>query len=83
MSVRQVVETIAARLGVDFHQAVEIVDERPGQDATYVIDSSKARAEFNWSPQVDLAAGIDEVVGWVEANMPVLSKIPWEYQHRA
>ena len=30
-------------LGRNFEDAVEIVAERPGQDAAYVIDSTKAR----------------------------------------
>ena len=83
VSVRQVVETVAKRLGVDFEQAVEIVDERPGQDAAYVIDSTKARRELGWSPEIEFATGIDEVVDWVEENWDVLQNEPWEYQHQA
>jgi len=83
VSVRQVVGAVAKRLGVDFAQAVEIVDERPGQDAAYVIDSTKARGELGWSPRIDFASGIDEVVAWVEENWDVLRNEPWEYQHKA
>lgn len=83
VSVRQVVEMVAKRLGVDFAQAVEIVDERPGQDAAYVIDSWKARSELGWSPRIDFASGIDEVVGWIEENWDVLRNEPWEYRHKA
>jgi dTDP-glucose 4,6-dehydratase len=83
VSVRKVVETVAKRLGVELSQAVEIVDERPGQDAAYVIDSSKARSELGWSPQIDFASGIDEVVAWVEENWDILRNETWEYQHKA
>jgi len=83
VSVRHVVETVAKRLGVEYGNAVEIVDERPGQDAAYVIDSTKARSELGWSPQIDFASGIDEVVAWVEENWDILRNEPWEYQHKA
>ncbi len=83
VSVRHVVESVAKRLGVEFDQAVEIVDERPGQDAAYVIDSTKARKELGWSPQIDFASGVDEVVAWVDENWDVLRHEPWEYQHKA
>jgi len=83
VSVRHVVETICAKLGSRLENAVQIVDERPGQDAAYVIDSSQARTELGWSPQVDFAVGIDEVVRWVETYWEVLRQLPWEYQHQA
>lgn len=83
VSVRHVVETVAKRLSIDFENAVEIVDERPGQDAAYVIDSTKARSELGWSPQIDFASGIDEVVAWVEDQWDILRNEPWEYQHKA
>ncbi|MBI2479270.1 MAG: hypothetical protein HYV60_11740 [Planctomycetia bacterium] len=36
-----------------------------------------------WSPWIDFATGIDEVVAWVETNWDVLRSEPWEYQHKA
>ncbi len=83
VSVRQVVETVAKRLGVEFDSAVEIVGERPGQDAAYVIDSTKARTQLGWSPEIDFTTGIDDVVAWVEENWDELRNEPWEYQHKA
>src|SRR5262245_41792169 len=40
VEVRQVVRTICERLGKRFEDATRTVDERPGQDAAYVIDST-------------------------------------------
>ncbi len=82
LSVRAVVETICERLGADFDQTVEVVNERPGQDAAYVIDSTKARQEFGWIPEVGFSAGIDEVVRWIEEHWEFLRREPWDYEHK-
>ena len=82
VSVRHVVETICARLAAEFDECVDLVDERPGQDAAYVIDSTKARRELGWTPQVGFAEGVDEVVRWVEENWDVLKRASWDYEHK-
>jgi dTDP-glucose 4,6-dehydratase len=58
------------------------VEERPGQDAAYVIDSSRARTELGWSPQISLEDGLAEVVAWVEQYWDEIIKQPLEYQHK-
>jgi dTDP-glucose 4,6-dehydratase len=83
VAVRHVVETICERLGAEFDQSVEIVGERPGQDAAYVIDSTKARRELGWSPEVGFAQGVSEVVDWVEEHREVLQNESWDYEHKA
>ena len=68
VEVRQVVRTICERMGRRFEDATRAVDERPGQDAAYVIDSTKARTELGWRPTVSLDEGLTDVVDWVNAN---------------
>lgn len=80
--VRDVVQAIAQRMGKPLADVVTIVDERPGQDAAYVIDSTRARTELAWSPHVDMDAGISEVVRWVEANWEEIRGEPLDYRHR-
>jgi len=83
IAVRDVVATICQRMGAHFDEAVEVVGERPGQDAAYVIDSNKARGELGWSPTIDFATGIDQVVRWVEEYWDTLRNESWNYEHRA
>jgi dTDP-glucose 4,6-dehydratase len=83
IAVRNVVAEIAFRLGKRLEEVSEVVDERPGQDAAYVIDSSKARKEFGWRPQVALDAGIKEVVAWVEEYWNEIRTQSLAYEHVA
>jgi dTDP-glucose 4,6-dehydratase len=82
IAVRDVVEMIARRLGKTLEEVAHIVDERPGQDAAYVIDSSRARTELGWSPRIEFSQGIDEVVQWAEDYWDEILKQPHDYQHQ-
>lgn len=82
VAVRDVVALICKIMGVDFKKQVKIIAERLGQDAAYVIDSTKARREFGWKPTVLLESGIKEVIAWVENNWTVIKKLPLTYIHR-
>jgi dTDP-glucose 4,6-dehydratase len=83
IAVRDVVRLICERMGERFKDCVEIGPERPGQDAAYVIDSSKARAAFGWRPKISFEQGVAETVDWIEANWAEIARAPLEYQHRA
>lgn len=83
VEVRQVVSTICERSGRRFEDATRSVDERPGQDAAYIIDSTKARTELGWKPAIALEEGLAEVVEWVNANWPAIQAQPLEYRHAA
>ncbi len=82
IAVKDVVGLICARMGKSFADSTEIGPERPGQDAAYVIDSTKARGELHWKPLITIENGIDEVVSWIEANWDAVSRQPLEYQHK-
>ena len=82
MAVRDVVRTICERAGQCFEEATTVVDERPGQDAAYVIDSSRARAELGWLPRISLEEGLAEVITWVEQHCDEILQHPLEYHHK-
>ena len=82
IAVRDIVQIIAERMNVRFENVTRMVDERPGQDAAYVIDSSCARDELGWSPQIRLEDGLSDVVEWVEAYWDEINAEPLTYQHK-
>ncbi len=82
VEVREVVRLICARLGKNFEAATKAVSERLGQDKAYVIDSTKARKEFGWKPEITLEKGIDGVVSWIDRCWSDISVSPLEYVHK-
>ena len=81
-SVRDIVRGICKLMGLDFEASTVAVDERLGQDAAYVIDSSLARDELGWGQKVSLEEGLTEVVQWVDRNWEEIKTTPLEYVHK-
>lgn len=81
-AVRDVVRSICEKMGKDFDHCVTAVEERLGQDAAYIIDSTRAQTELAWRPQVSLSDGLNEVVSWVEEYWDEIRQTPLDYQHK-
>lgn len=82
VSIKDMVRLICERMGHDFEQSAVAVDERPGQDAAYVIDSTRARTEFNWKPDISLEDGLSEVVEWLQQYWHRIKNEQLEYVHK-
>lgn len=83
VSIRELVERICRKMNVLFDEVVEVVGDRPGKDAAYLLDSGKAQSELGWKDTVSLDEGIDETIGWVRENLPELKAAPHDYIHKA
>ena len=66
---------------------VTFVDDRPGHDLRYSLDSSKIRQELNWHPRHTFDTALEEVVNWYLKNEEwwrplateqVLQPTPWK-----
>ncbi len=82
VSIRELVELICVKMKADFAKVVEIVDERPGKDAAYLLNSDKLRKELDWADRIKLEDGIDETIEWVDENFEELKKQSVEYIHK-
>ena len=80
--VKEIVRLVCEKMGANFDQVTEIVPDRVGQDPYYVIDSSKARNELGWRPQVRLDNGIEEVIRWINQEWATIHREPHEYSHK-
>ncbi|MGH9482995.1 MAG: dTDP-glucose 4,6-dehydratase, partial [Terriglobales bacterium] len=54
---------------------IRSVPDRPGHDFRYALDSSRARHELGWAPQVALAQGLPRTVAWYEENAAWLASV--------
>jgi dTDP-glucose 4,6-dehydratase len=61
-----VIERIVELTGAD-PALVRHVDDRPGHDRRYSVDSTRVRA-LGWEPRHELEAGLAETVGWYREN---------------
>lgn len=83
ISVRDVVNNICCKLSIPFSSSVKVVTERLGQDKAYVIDSTKARRELQWAPEINFEKGIDSTLKWIDDNFNEISQHPLHYIHKA
>jgi len=65
----QLVHTICERLDVlrpriqgSYKDLIEHVQDRPGHDRRYAINSSKMQQQFNWQPQTTFEQGIEKTI---------------------
>lgn len=64
----EIVEKILKKMGkpVDL---IEFVNDRPGHDKRYSIDSQKIQKEIGWSPVYEFEKALDETVIWYQNNI--------------
>ena len=55
---------------------LRLVEDRPGHDRRYAVDSGKINRELGWRPGHDFAAALAETVRWYVAN-------PDRWEHRS
>lgn len=63
----EVAHLILRTLGKD-ESLITYVEDRPGHDRRYAIDSSKLETQLRWRPQVTFDAGLRETVEWYRLN---------------
>ena len=62
----EVAERLLELAGAD-RSLLRRVDDRPGHDRRYSLDTSKLRA-LGWAPQTPLEVGLQETVAWYREN---------------
>ena len=82
----EIVKMILRHLGKD-EDLIFYVEDRPGHDLRYSLDSSKIRSELGWRPLHDFSSALKETVEWYLRNEPwwrplateeILHPTPWK-----
>lgn len=63
----KIVRTILQHLGKP-ESLIKYVQDRPGHDRRYALDSSKLHRELGWAPQVSFEEGIARTIDWYVSN---------------
>lgn len=58
-----------------YEELINFVEDRPGHDNRYAIDSSKVEAELGWHPQETFESGLRKTVHWFVKNKSWWSSI--------
>lgn len=67
LDVLTITDTLLGLLGKPM-SLVRHVEDRPGHDRRYAVDSSKLTRTTGWTPKVDFPTGIRQTVQWFLAN---------------
>lgn len=77
----KIVRTILKHLGKP-ESLIQYVQDRPGHDRRYALDSSKLRRELGWKPEVSFEEGIRRTISWYQQNREWLEHArSGEYRH--
>jgi dTDP-glucose 4,6-dehydratase len=62
-----IVRTILSRLNKP-ESLIKYVQDRPGHDRRYALDSSKLRRDLGWKPEINFEEGLRRTIAWYQAN---------------
>jgi len=83
----EVVKEILQHLGKN-EDLISFVEDRPGHDRRYSLDSSKIRSELGWRPKYDFSSALKKTIEWYLENeswwrplatREVLHSTPWRH----
>lgn len=82
VTIRALVEMICTLMQADFDQVAEVTADRPGKDAAYILDSTKARTALPWTDTVALEDGVRATIAWAREHFDEIQRQPLDYIHK-
>lgn len=83
VTIRQLVEMIAGKMGMTLEDLANVGEERLGKDAAYMLDSTKLRRELGWEDKISLDEGLNDCIKNIDLHLDALRALPsFDYQHK-
>ena len=81
----QIIDEITSFSGIS-KDVIEFVEDRPGHDFRYSLDSSKITNELGWKPKIGFKEGMKKTIEWYNensdifesSNKEILKSTPWK-----
>jgi dTDP-glucose 4,6-dehydratase len=83
VAIRDLVSMTAAEMGLSLEQLCDITPARFGEDWIYWLDSSAIEKDLGWKPEINLKAGVTDMVGWGRKYLDQLARLPQTYTFHA
>jgi len=81
ISIADLTRLILDRIGREYDECVEVVEDRQGKDSAYLLNSEKIRSELDWNDSIPLKDGLDTVINWIKQDWNTLKDINLDYVH--
>ena len=81
VSINELVNMCCIIMNIDFERFCQNVEERPGKDFSYELDSDLIRTKLNWHDEINLKDGLLRTHDWVKNNFAMISSHSNEYEH--
>ena len=59
---------LSPRQNGNYEELINFVQDRPGHDFRYAIDSTKFNMELGWKPKTSFSDGIKDTIKWYLKN---------------
>jgi dTDP-glucose 4,6-dehydratase len=79
--IRHVASLAFELYGLEPNKFLETVEDRPGKDLSYMLNSQKIREELGWSDSTSLLDGMTATKNWVDSWLETLLQQPSSYLH--
>lgn len=69
------IDLMKEELPRDYESLIQFVQDRPGHDFRYALDTTKIRKELGWAPKVSLKEGLRKTVRWYTQRLASILKV--------
>ena len=64
----KILDRIKPKSSGKYADLITFVEDRPGHDQRYAIDTSRIRNELGWNPSVTILEGLEKTIKWYIDN---------------